>query len=364
MIRVGIIGNGETIGIAKSHIEAYKLAEEAEITALYDILPGRAESYIEKLDLKNAKACKSYEELLSLVDAVSICTPNFTHIDLAVKALKAGKHVLCEKPFGVNEADTLEAVNYAKVSGLVCMIGLCYRYIPGMLYMKKAIDEGKLGDIYYVRQTLGGGRIANPDVKLEWRMQKPLSGPGALADFGSHMLDIADILIQERAGKITEVNCMENTFIKERQVIGRDHKDAVTNGDVAVFSARTQKGVLLSFTASRLASSHAVEVVGSGGCMSFDGENPFQVTVQLKDQNGIYGAKEVVEVPEELYLADDKTPKKRFLINFYLEIKQFLTAVKNNGSVATDFERGAYIQKLIDALQQSADTGETVKING
>jgi len=363
VVRIGIVGTGETIGIAKLHIEAYKLIEEVKITALYDILPGRTEAYIEKFDLRDAKPCKSYEELLSLSDAVSICTPNFTHVDLTVQALKAGKHVLCEKPFGIHEEDTKEAVKYAKITGLVNMIGLCYRGIPGMIYMKKAIDEGKLGDIYYVRQTLGGGRIGSRHVNLEWRMQKDLSGPGALADFGSHMLDIGDWLIGERAGKITEVSCMENTFIQERQVIGKEEKGKVTNGDVAVFSARTDGGALLSFTASRLAGSHSVEVAGSGGCISFDGQNPFQVMLQLKNENDIYGAKNVIDVPEELYMVDKWAPKKPFLINFYLEAREFIGAIENNTSVSADFERGAYIQKLIDALQSSADRNEVVKIN-
>ena len=99
MVRIGIIGSGNTIGIAQNHIGAYKCCPDAVITAVYDILDGRAQNYIDKFELKDAKACAGLEELFGLCDAVSICTPNCTHVDLSVQALKAGKHVLCEKPF-------------------------------------------------------------------------------------------------------------------------------------------------------------------------------------------------------------------------------------------------------------------------
>ena len=94
MVRVGIVGVGNTIGIAGNHIDGYLRVPEAKITAVYDIIRERAAGYIEKFGLEGAKACESYEELLDLVDAVSICTPNASHIELTVQALKAGKHVL------------------------------------------------------------------------------------------------------------------------------------------------------------------------------------------------------------------------------------------------------------------------------
>lgn len=364
MIRIGITGLGDTIGIAKMHIKAFNLLDDAKITALYDILPGRAQGYKDELDLEDGKVCGSYEELLENVDAVIICTPNFTHTDLAIRALKAGKHVLCEKPLGTNEDNLLEALKYAKTAGTVSMTGLCYRYIPGMIYMKKLIDEGKLGDIYYIRQSQGGNRIANPDVKLEWRMQMDLSGPGAIADFGSHMLDMGDFLIGDNAGKITEVSCMEHTFIKERQVIGKDYKDLVTNGDVAVFNGRTEKGALLSYTASRIGASHTVEIYGSGGYLGFTGDNPFVITVLKKDINGAYEQeKQIVEAPKELYMLDDKTPEVPFLINMYLQGREFIKAIETGSKVPADFERGIYIQKIIDALQESAESNSTVKID-
>lgn len=98
-IRVGIIGTGFTIGIAKSHYDAYQKCDKTTVTAFYDILPGRSQAFIEKHKIEGVKACETLEEFFSMVDAVSLCIPNCFHADMAVKVMEAGKHVLVEKPF-------------------------------------------------------------------------------------------------------------------------------------------------------------------------------------------------------------------------------------------------------------------------
>lgn len=366
MIRIGIIGCGNTIGIARQHIGAYLQMPQVEITAMYDLLPGRAEAYIQQFKLQDScKACASLEELFALVDAVSICTPNATHVELSAAALKAGKHVLCEKPFAPSEAECMEAVRYAKLTGKVAMMGLCYRDIPGFVYMKKLLDEGTLGKIFFVREEQGGDRIANPDVKLEWRMQMDLSGPGAVADFGSHMMDICDYLLRDHCGPIREVTCKTSTCVTQREIIGKPGKmGAVTNDDVAMWIARTEDGTLESFTASRVGATFMLEIVGEGGKMIFNGNNPFQLTLQLKDKDGGYSQKpQVVDCPPECFGTDPNRPQIPFQINFYYEIKQFIDAIENGSDTKLTFERGLYIQKLIDACQKSADCGETVAVD-
>lgn len=366
MVKIGIIGCGDTIGIAKLHIQAYQRIAEAEITALYDILPGRAQKYADELSLgENCKVCTSLEELLECVDAVSICTPNATHVDLVVTALKAGKHVLCEKPFAPTPEECQEAVKYAKLTQKVAMIGLCYRDIPAFVYMKKLIDAGTIGKVYFVREEQGGDRIANPNVQLEWRMQKDLSGPGAVADFGSHMFDICDYLLRDTCGPIREVTCKQSTCIKEREVIGKvGTYGRVTNDDVSMWIARTEDGTLQSYTASRIGASFMLEIVGEGGKLIFDGENQFRLTMQLKDKNGGYASKlETVDCPPECFGNDENYPNVPFAINFFYEVRQFIDAIEKGSDSLLTFERGMYIQKLIEACQISADTGETVYID-
>ncbi|MFR1831537.1 MAG: Gfo/Idh/MocA family protein [Lachnospiraceae bacterium] len=366
MIRVGIIGCGSTIGIAKEHIRAYKRLPQVEITAMYDLLPKRAENYIKEFELEDCcKACSSLEELLSLVDAVSICTPNSTHTELSVSCLKAGKHVLCEKPFAPTEEECKEAIRYAKLTGKVAMMGLCYRDIPGFVYMKKLIDDGVIGKVFFVREEQGGDRIANPDVKLEWRMDMDLSGPGAMADFGSHMMDICDYLLRDQCGPIREITCKLSTCIPEREIIGQPQKmGPVTNDDVGMWIARTENGTLESFTASRVGAIFQLEIIGEGGKILFDGSHPFQLTLQLKDKDSGYTQPpKTVDCPPECFGADPNHPNIPFQINFYYEIKQFIDAIETGTDSQLTFNRGLYIQKLIDACQTSADLGETVYLD-
>lgn len=366
MVRIGIIGNGFTIGIAGNHIKAYKRCPDARITAVYDIIPEHSQTYIEQYGLNDAKVCKSLEEVFDCCDAVSICTPNACHVSIAVQALKAGCHVLCEKPFAPTPEECEEALTWAEKSGKVAMIGLCYRDIPGFVYMKKLLEEGIIGKVYFVREEQGGDRIANPKVKLEWRMQRELSGPGALADFGSHMMDICDYLLRSTCGEIREIHCMENTVIGQREIIGSEPiMGAVSNDDVACWNCRTESGTLYSFTASRVGASFLLEIVGEGGKLTFNGAKPFELTMQLKDKDGGYAkAPETVPVPEECFGGDENAPRIPFDINFYYEIRQFLDAIEKGTDTELTFERGIYIQKLIQAAQQSADTGKTVKFCG
>jgi len=358
-IRVGVVGTGSTIGIAQQHVEAYlRLADEATVVAVHDIIPGRAASYIEKYDLTSATDCGTYGELLDLVDAVSICTPNSTHVPLTVEALRAGKHVLCEKPFAADADACQDAVDHAELSQRVAMIGLCYRNIPALAYAQALIAEGAIGEVYYARQSMGGGRIANPEVKLEWRMQPTLSGPGALADFGSHSLDILDMLLTPSCGPITEVQAMARTVVTERQAIGSGELRPVGNDDIGVFNARLANGALASCTTSRVGGAHTLDVFGSAGYIGFDGGRPFELTVQP----AVMGPREVVAVPDA-YIGDDpRTPRTRFDINFFLQAKQFLAAIRGETAVDATFERGQHVQRLIDALQESATTGITVAV--
>ena len=362
MVRIGIIGCGSLIGIARNHIAAYQRCKDAQITACYDLIEGRAEGYVEKLGLTGTKACGSLEELFALCDAVSICTPNCTHAELTVAALKAGKHVLCEKPFAPSVEECEQAIRYAKLSNKVAMIGLCYRDIPGFVYMKQLIDEGRMGKIYFVREEQGGDRFANPKVQLEWRTQYDLSGPGALADFGSHMMDICDYLLRDTCGPIQEISCMQSVCIGEREIIGKNGKmGTVTNDDVACWICRTEGGTLYNFTASRIGATFMLEIVGEGGKMIFNGSSPFELTLQLKDKDGAYTEKpQVVPVPESCYGNDPDAPRIPFAINFYYEIRQFLDAIQSGKDTLLTLERGKYIQSLIQTAQDSADIGEIV----
>lgn len=358
-VKVGIIGTGFTIGIAKNHVDAYKNNARAELVAFYDIIPGRAAEWAEKKEIKDVVICNTLEELYEMVDAVSICTPNCEHVDLTINAIEAGKHVICEKPFTTSYEEGKRAVNCAKEHhDIVYMISFNYREIPAIKYMKKIIDEGKIGKVFTVRQKLGAARIANPiDVKLEWRMQKELSGTGALADFGCHMLDLVDYLLAETQGKICEVNAILNTAITERTIIGEeDKKGPVTNEDSAVINGKMESGALLTFLSSRISRpGHFLEISGEGGTLTYDSTKGGDIVeVWLKDKMGKYKKEDmkVVEVPDHLLGEEGH----KGLIN------EFIEGILDGKEIKRNLERGLYIQYLLEMLEKSAIEGKIIKL--
>jgi len=353
-IKVGIAGTGYTVGIAQNHVNGYRdCAQDCELTALYDIIPGRAKQWAEEKGL-DVTICGTFDEMLDQVDAVSICTPNYAHIPLVIRSLEKGKHVLCEKPLSTGAEACKEAVSYAKSTDRIKMIGFSYRGIPAVRWMKQQIDAGRLGRIYTWRETLGGCRIANPDVKLEWRMQKDLSGTGALADFGCHMLDLCDWILHEVSGEIKAVQGFVSCAVPQRDKIFAEGQGAVTNDDNATFNIKFEDGTLASFVASRLGvRRHTIEVYGEGGMMLFREDKPNEVEVWFKEKaDGYSGEAETVTVPDELIAQPW----------FNAEIKEFLECIKTGKQPDRSFERALYIQKILDTVLQSSETGRTVEL--
>lgn len=353
-IKVGIAGTGYTVGIANNHVNGYKAcSDECELVALYDIVPGRAAQWASEKGL-DVKICQTFDELLDQVDAVSICTPNYAHVPLVIRALEKSKHVLCEKPLSTDAQNCEEALRYAKSTDRITMIGFSYRGIPAVRWMKQQIDEGKLGHIHTWRETLGGCRIANPDVKLEWRMQKDLSGTGALADFGCHMLDLCDWTLHTVSGNICQVQGMTACTIPERDQIFESNRGLVTNDDSAAFNIRFENGTLASFVASRLGvARHTIEVYGEGGMMLFRDDRPNEVEVWFKPLDGGYSGKaEIVQVPQEMVVEPW----------FNAEIKEFLQCIRTGKRPERNFARAMYIQQVLDAILESSKTSRTVEL--
>ncbi len=353
-IKAGIVGTGYTVGIAGNHVNGYlSCAQDCELTALYDIVPGRAAQWAKEKQL-DVKICESYDELLECVDAVSICTPNYAHVPLVIRALEKGKHILCEKPLSTDAAFCEQAIRYAKCTDRVKMIGFSYRGIPAVRWMKEQIDAGKLGRIHTWRETLGGCRIANPDVKLEWRMQKDLSGTGALADFGCHMLDLCDWTLRGVSGNIQAVQGFVSCTIPERERIFDEGRGAVTNDDNAAFNIKFQSGTIASFVASRLGvRRHTIEVYGEGGMMLFRDDKPEEVEVWFKDKNGGYAdSARTIQVPADM-------PGEPW---FNAEIKEFIACIKEGRQPDRNFERALYVQEILDKILESSETGRTIEL--
>ncbi|MEC0242440.1 Gfo/Idh/MocA family oxidoreductase [Paenibacillus dokdonensis] len=183
--RIGIIGSG---GIAGEHARAYKNIEDVEIVGVADIFPGRADQFIERWDLQQAKGFDDHHKLLEMeLDGVSICTPNVAHHHTTIDSLLAGKNVMVEKPMSVTLEQAVDMVQISKQTGKILNIGFQPRYDPNMGLIKDLVQKGQLGKVYYV-ETGGGRRRGMPGGTF---IRQDIAGAGAMADIGCYSLDLA-----------------------------------------------------------------------------------------------------------------------------------------------------------------------------
>ncbi len=185
-IKVAVIGCGSIANAA--HIPSYMNNEDAEIVYFCDIIPERAEAAVEKYGC--GKAITDYQEILNdpEIVAVSVCTPNYAHASIAIDCLRAGKHVLCEKPAARTYAEALEMQKAQHETGKILNIGVVNRFNDGVNELKKLIDEGVLGNIHHVYVSFRAHRSI-PGLGGAFTT-KAIAGGGALIDWGVHFLDI------------------------------------------------------------------------------------------------------------------------------------------------------------------------------
>src|SRR4051794_13849267 len=150
------------------------------------------------------------------VELIDICTPGDTHAEIAIAALEAGKHVLCEKPLAntVEEAEAMTAAaERARADGVRAMVGFTYRRVPAIALARRLVEEGRIGEVRHVRAQYLQDWIADPEAPLSWRLDKSRAGSGALGDIGAHVIDLTQHITGDR---VLEVSGRLETFVKER----------------------------------------------------------------------------------------------------------------------------------------------------
>lgn len=347
MIRIGLVGTGATVSIAHYHAEGYKKDGRCTVAAVYDINRPAAEKWVADHGL-SARVCDSYEEMLSLCDAADICTPNFLHYDYAAQALRAGKHLLVEKPMAVTREDCAALAGMEDGTDRCAMVAMVYRCANAVRLARQLVRE-RIGSVYTLAAWMGGKRLADPAVPLEWRMIRSRSGSGALGDFGSHLVDLASFVAGQRYARVTgELGC----FIPERA--GADGKPApVENDDAAMFVADGAHG-MGSFTVSRVGLDDTMLLIsGEGGMLQVSLRKPESVTYWEKKADGGYtGRVEACEIPPQVY----------FDGWFEKEMSTFLDAIDGDRSQIADLRQGLYIEDVLFAAERAAQTGAAQEV--
>ena len=321
------------------------------------------------------KATTDWHEIVEspLIDIVDIVTPTNFHAEMAIAAVKNGKHVLCEKPLALNvkQAEAMvAAANKAKVVHMVCHN---YRRIPAIALAKRMIGEGALGRIFHFRARYAQDRLADPEFPLDWRLQKETSGCGVHSDINSHVIDLGRYLV----GEFEQVCGLLNTFIPERPLADALAKGArkmgrVTVPDSAIFIGRMENGVLANVEATRYAlgrKNHiAIEINGSKGSIYFDFEDMNRLKYyngdDLKDRRGFRDILVTERDGVQPYVGHWWPPGHGigYEHTFIHTVADFVNACVEGKPVHPTFEDGLKNQRVLAAVEESSQKGKWVKL--
>ena len=342
-LKIGVVG----LGMGNWHIKCFNEHPSAEVVALAD--PNKER--LAKCGKEN-NVTALYEDALQMfkkekLDVVSIATPNKFHKPLTIAALKAGIHVLCEKPMAMNAKEAAEMVKVSKETGKRLMINFSFRCNPYVWALKKQTETGMLGDIYFTR-SIWHRRRGFPGFG-GWFTTKELSGGGPLIDLGVHRLDMALWLM----------NYPEPTWVfgstydylgKQAEKIQKKNYDVE---DFAVALIKFKNGATLELEASWAANIHENEqmetrILGSkGGLHQFNRIDSYEMDAMLFTEN------EGVQLSTTLK-APIPSPKSTCY--------HFVDCIINNKPHIATGEQGLIVMKILDAIYESAKTGVPVKV--
>ncbi|MGW4977076.1 Gfo/Idh/MocA family protein [Streptomyces mirabilis] len=311
------------------------------------------------------------------VDLVDICTPGDSHAEIALAALAAGKHVLCEKPLAntVEEAEAMtEAAEAAFARGQMSMVGFNYRRLPATSLARRMVAEGRLGALRHVRVTYLQDWLVDPEFPLTWRLRKELAGSGALGDLGAHIVDLAQYLAGE---PVVGVSALTETFVRERPLpagassgltaVSETSPRAggvgtVTVDDAALFTGRFASGALASFEASRFATgrknSLRIELNGERGSLAFDLERLNELSYHDHTEPGTHAGfrRILVTEPDHPYLEAWWPPGHGlgYEHTFTHQARDLVRAIAAGRRPEPSFADGLRVQRVLAAVEESA----------
>ncbi|OUD04565.1 Gfo/Idh/MocA family protein [Streptomyces swartbergensis] len=306
------------------------------------------------------------------IDLVDICTPGDSHAEIALAALAAGKHVLCEKPLAntVEEATTMvRAAEEAYRRGQVAMVGFNYRRVPATALARRMVAEGRLGALRHVRVTYLQDWLVDPQFPLTWRLRKEQAGSGSLGDLGAHIIDLAQYLVGER---LAGVSALTETFVRQRPLpvgatsglsaVSSAGTGEVTVDDAALFTARFPSGALASFEATRYATGRKnalrIELNGERGSLAFDLERLNELSFHDGTEPGAEAGfrRILVTEPDHPYL-DAWWPPGHGLgyeHTFVHQARDLVHAIAEGRRPEPSFADGLQVQCVLAAVEESA----------
>lgn len=303
------------------------------------------------------------------VDLVDVCTPGDTHADIAIAALRAGKHVLCEKPLANSVAEAEAMVAAAEQAPGVAMVGFTYRRVPAIQLARRLVADGRIGTVRHVRAQYLQDWIADPTVPLSWRLDRQRAGSGALGDIGAHIVDLAQFVTGEQ---VTGVSAVLETFVHERPVADSftglsgsasgDRTGPVTVDDAAIFLGRMSGGGLATFEATRFAygrkNAIRLEINGSAGSLAFDFEDMNVLHLfDATEPAATAGFRRIVVTEPEHPYVGAWWPAGHGLgyeHAFTHQVVDLVGGIASGTAPAPTFADGLQVQRVLDAVERSS----------
>ncbi|MER5359125.1 Gfo/Idh/MocA family oxidoreductase [Streptomyces sp. NPDC002785] len=308
------------------------------------------------------------------VQLVDICTPGDSHAEIAIAALEAGKHVLCEKPLAntVAEAEAMtEAAQRAAARGQVAVVGFNYRKVPAITYARQLIAEGRIGTLRHVRATYLQDWLVDPESPLTWRLKREHAGSGALGDLGAHIVDLAQYLAGEL---LVGVSAVSETFVTERPLLAgppagllgaadSGARGAVTVDDAALFTGRLASGALASFEATRMAAGRKnalrLEINGERGSLAFDLERLNELSFHDHTEPATTAGfrRILVTEPQHPYLEAWWPPGHAlgYEHTFIHQARDLVRTIAEGTAPVPSFADGLQVQRVLAAVEESAE---------
>lgn len=349
-LKIGLIGAG---GIVRhAHAPAYERMDNVEIVAVCDSREERAKAMAERLGVKTWTT--DYKDVLAIegLDAVDICTPNYLHSVIAVEALEHGLNVFCEKPDAINVAEAKKMKDAAEKSGKVLMVMRNNRYMGMSSFLKRYIEDGKMGEIYAAR--CGWQRRRGIPGKGGWFTTKELSGGGPLIDLGVHMIDLS-IWLMGNPKPIAVTGCTYNKFAENdvsdsaNSHFGDAKKDGIFNvEDLAMGFIRFENGACMqiefSWASNIQAEQRFIELRGtkSGAAWS-----------SLDDRLKIFGAAYDSTVDYLPNIINTVQPHEG-------NLRHFADVLLNGAQPMFVPEQGFHMIKILEGFYRSAEEGREI----
>ncbi|MET4781137.1 Gfo/Idh/MocA family oxidoreductase [Glaciihabitans sp. UYNi722] len=377
-LRVAMIGHGF---MGAAHSQGWRVAPrffDLPLRPSMDVVVGRnAEPAAEAADRWGWRESETdWRRVIERddIDLVDIVTPGNTHAEIAIAALEAGKHILCEKPLAntVAEAEAMaDAAATAAERGVFAMVGYTYRRVPAATFARDLVAAGRIGEVRQVRANYLQDWLVNAEAPLTWRMNKELAGSGSLGDIGAHAIDLAQFITGQR---LVSVSGILETLVKERPVLAISHglsgvagteRGPVTVDDVALFTGRFESGVLGSFEATRFSTGRKnafrIEVAGSLGAISFDLEELntlsfYDATAPALER----GFTRILVTESEHPYAGAWWPTGHLIgyeHGFSHQVRDLVDAIAAGTQPTPSFADGLQVQRVLDAVETSSGNG-------